>query len=123
MLNVLLLSLLACIKQVAPGDIESAKFLFEGQNNCPERIKEIMQDSDCSQLRYAQANEYEVMFQCHKPDKKRKDFWDTMIFRVSPWSLRHTSFETALQNPRYICLDNYIIIEAFHPKELGRNAK
>ena len=56
-------------------------------------------------------------------DSEREDFWDTMIFRISPWALRHRSIDVATRNQRALCLDEYIIIEAFHPKELRETVK
>ena len=122
MLKVLLL-IFSCAKTAGPTDVSSARSLFDGKENCAEAIKDIMKDTDCKELRYAQLSDLEVMFQCHKPDVERDDFWDTMIFRVSPWSLRHNSKASAAKNKRLICLDEYVMIEAFHPKEMGVTTK
>jgi len=123
MLIVLLISFLACFKPITPGDINAARDLFKGESNCVEAIRDIMKKSDCKELRYSQPSELEVMFQCNMEDSEREDFWETMIFRVSPWALRHRSIEVAPRNTRALCLDEYIIIEAFHPKELRETVK
>jgi len=120
---ILTMLLTSCFKPIAPGDINAARELFSGKSNCAEAIRDIMKESDCSELRYSQPSELEVMFQCNMKDEERKDFWETMIFRVSPWALRHNSMTAATRNHRAICLDEYIILEAFHPKELRETTK
>ena len=118
MLMILTILLTSCFKPIDPGDMSAARNMFNGQSNCVEAIRDIMNESDCSELKYSKPSELEVMFQCNVTDTERKDFWDTMIFRVSPWALRHKSIDSASRNHRAICLDDYIVIEAFHPREL-----
>ena len=113
------LFILSCAKQPVPLDVPSARKLFKGKQNCVQELKGLMSKGDCEQLKYAQMNDYDVIFQCHKDDKDRDDFWDTMVFRVGTWSARYTSFEEAKKNERMICIDDHVILEAFYPNELG----
>ena len=120
---ILTMLLISCFKPIDPGDMNAARSVFNGESNCVEAIRDIMKKSDCAELRYSQPNELEVMFQCNMKDEDRKDFWETMIFRVSPWALRHRSISAAKRNHRTLCLDEYIVIEAFHPRELRETVK
>ena len=120
---ILTMLLTSCFKPIDPGDMNAARNMFTGKSNCVEAIRDIMKKSDCSELRYSTPSELEVMFQCNMDDTERKDFWETMIFRVSPWALRHRSVDAAQRNHRAICLDEYIVIEAFHPRELRETAQ
>ena len=101
---------MSCAKK-AP--LETAKKYFDGQDNCLEVLKKMMEKSNCTKMNFKHLGPNDIMIRCYKPDEERGEFWDNYIFRMSPPNLRYNSQDQEIINQHTLCVDAGMRLEAY----------
>ena len=110
----ILLFLVSCMKQ--PVNHDAAKKMMQNEN-CVDKLKDLMTQSGCDQLDYKIMGDHDIMIRCHKHDKDRKTFWDTYAFRISPANIVYRGADKRLIDSHNICIDDEIRIGAYSLEE------
>ena len=111
----ILLFLVACMKQ-PHIDHAKARVMLEG-DDCLKKLKILMEEAKCPELKYKMLSEYDIMFRCHKSEEQRKTFWDTYIFRLSPSAITYCGKDKEFIESHNICTDDGINTGAYPPSE------
>ena len=80
-----------------------------------EVLKNKVKEAGCDKMSYRSLGEFDLIFQCHKPDQERKNFWDTYVFRATPPDLVYSPKDKAIVNSHTLCVDAGVRIEAYPP--------
>jgi len=105
--------LISCFKPQVIDHADARKIL-DGKN-CLEELKSLMLKAECSELQYHWLSDFDIMFQCHKPFKEKKGFWDNYIFRMAASELSHYQSDKLFIERNTICNDGITRIIAYHP--------
>lgn len=84
--------------------------------NCFKQIEGKLKDNHCVRLEVYKDGA-QVVFRCNKPDRMRRNLWDTWWFRITSPILRLPP-ELILEIEKHtICIDSQIRLEAYPPTE------
>ena len=107
--------LLSCVKK---PDLNSATIrdYFGDTNDCVATLEQGLHESDCPMVRHYKTSEYDIILRCDKLDRKRGEFWDNYVFRISPTSIDYSYAEDReFVRKHTVCVDRLMRVEAYPP--------
>ena len=106
-----LLSIGGCMSN--KRQLEMAKEQIYG--NCLEEIEIKLMEAGCDNVEFFRGRE-QFVFRCQRPDRMRKNFWDTWWFRLTS-SIKQWPDELIAEVKHHtICIDGLHRLEAYPPE-------
>jgi len=113
MFNLLfILSMNGCMSN--KKQLEMAKTKVIGQ--CIDEIELLLHKNGCPNIQYFRGQQ-QVVFRCDKPDRMRKNLWDTWWFRLTSSGLVWPEDKLPEVKEHTICIDGRFRLEAYPPEK------
>ena len=107
-----LLSMFSCMSNKKQLEIAKKQIY----SNCLEGVEIKLMENGCNNIEYFRGRD-QFVFRCQRPDRMRKNFWDTWWFRLTS-SIKEWP-EEVINEVRHhtICIDGQYRIEAYPPEK------